>query len=71
MRIYDVILDSEKAAVVEFLDRFNLEYEDDIDDTNWYHCLSIECTSTSYWKLSDSPNYGTPGSRNIIHDDQY
>ncbi len=33
MRIYDVILDSEKAAVVEFLDRFNLEYEDDIDDT--------------------------------------
>ncbi len=33
MTIYDVILPSEKAAVKTFLTKFNLQYEDDIDDT--------------------------------------
>jgi [citrate (pro-3S)-lyase] ligase len=33
MTIYDVILPSEKAAVRTFLAEFDLQYEDDIDDT--------------------------------------
>ena len=38
---------------------------DGLDPNSWYTCLNDLCKSSDYWKISDTLNFGSPGSVNI------
>jgi signal peptidase I len=35
--------------------------------SNWSTCINILCTSTTYWKIDNGLNYGTPKADNILY----